>query len=89
MSLSISATSWAVGGNWTLYFSSNLLNQSVDFCGSHNGGSPGCIGGYISTDGGGNWSTSGTFGSGDVGSWQEWASFIGYSSNSVSFAVSP
>ena len=89
ISLSISATSWAVGGNWTLYVSSNLLNQSLDLCGSHNGGSPGCIGGYISTDSGGNWSTPGTFGSGDVGSWQEWANFIGYSSNQISFTVSP
>lgn len=89
MSVSISATSWAVGGSWTLYLSSNVFNQTFDFCGSHNGGSPGCIANYVTTDGNGNWSATGTFDSSTPGSWVEWASFVGYSSNQISYSVSP
>lgn len=78
------------GDSFTVWLQTNIPYHSFNFCASVNGGPGGCALNFGATDGQGNWTLSGTFNGGSVGSWVEWALFPGIQqSNSIAFTVSP
>ncbi len=78
-----------VGNQWTLSLYTSIPNTWFTICAIFPGGGQSCTPNWGYTDAYGNWTSTGWFSAGDVGSWQEWVVFPTATSNTINFTVSP
>ncbi|MGJ5814497.1 beta strand repeat-containing protein [Paludibaculum fermentans] len=85
-SLSISS-GFHVGDGWTISLESTLPNTWFTICAYFPDGSQSCTPNYDYTDTNGNWTSTGSFRTDDIGAWSEWIVFPTATSNSIPFTV--